>query len=174
MENQATTPPADSDRRPRVLLVDDSAEDLRMYGDYLRFAGYDVETAPDGALGLDMALTKPFDVVVVDIAMPKLDGIGLLMLLRNYKRTRRMPIVTLSARTGPEIRAAARDAGADVSLEKPCPPEDLAAALHRLIGRDAPPAAPAAADQIGADPVAATAEQAPASEPAADPPTTNR
>jgi DNA-binding response OmpR family regulator len=141
--SQSDTPEApgleESRRRPRVLLVDDSVDDLAMYGEYLRMQGYDVMVATDGAQGVDMALNQHFDIAVIDIAMPKLDGIGLMMVLRNYARTKNMPMVSLSARSGPEIRTAALDAGANIALEKPYAPEELAAVIQGLLDKAGAP-----------------------------------
>jgi DNA-binding response OmpR family regulator len=123
------------EHQPRVLLVDDSVEDLAMYGEYLTGRGYAVTTATDGEVAVDCALKADFDIAVIDIAMPRLDGIGVMMVLRNYSRTKRMPIVCLSARTGEESRAAALDAGANIALDKPCLPEDLESTLKVLLDR---------------------------------------
>ena len=72
---------------------------------------------------------------IIDIGLPKLDGLSVIMTLRSYAKTRRMPLVTLSAMTGEKARAAAIDAGADMALEKPCTPEEVELIVNTLIHR---------------------------------------
>jgi DNA-binding response OmpR family regulator len=116
--------------RQRVLLVDDSVDDCEMYKQFLKTRGYVVAVASDGEDAVWRALNGTFDLVVLDIGLPRLDGIQVLTLLRSYTSTSRLPVVTLSARTGEAARAAALGAGADLVLEKPLPPEDLEAAIR--------------------------------------------
>jgi DNA-binding response OmpR family regulator len=124
--------------------VDDSPDDLEMYAEYLAANGFDLEFARDGEQAVQIALNKPLEAAVIDIAMPRLDGIQVVMTLRNYAATRHLPLVTLSARTGIEARTAALDAGADLALEKPCMPDQLLALLRGLLkeGKMRGPAAP--------------------------------
>jgi DNA-binding response OmpR family regulator len=119
----------------RILLVDDSEDDLEMYSSYLVQQGYEVLVAKDGEAAVEFALQKSFDIAVIDIGLPKLDGIGVMMVLRNYTKTRRIPLISLSARVGEEIRTAAVNAGANLAVEKPCPPEDLGSIIEVLLRR---------------------------------------
>ena len=121
--------------RPSVLLVVDSAEDREMYRQFLQRRGYVVTVASDGEEAVTCALNGTFDIVVLEIELPKLDGIQVVTLLRSYTSTSRLPVVTLSAQTGEHVRAAAVDAGADLALEKPLPPEDLEAAIRVFVER---------------------------------------
>jgi DNA-binding response OmpR family regulator len=121
--------------RPSVLLVDDSADDSEMYRQFLQRRGYVVAVASDGEEAVTRALNGTFDIVVLDIELPKLDGIQVVTLLRSYTSTSRLPVVTLSAQTGEAVRAAALDAGADLALEKPLPPEDLESAIRVFVER---------------------------------------
>jgi two-component system response regulator CpxR len=123
------------ERASRVLLVDDAADDLEMYSSYLAHKGYEVTVAMDGQGAVDLALKDPFDVAVIDIGLPKLDGLGVIMVLRNYRKTMRLPMITLSAKTGEAMRAAAIDAGANLAMEKPCPPEELEQTIDVFIKR---------------------------------------
>jgi two-component system KDP operon response regulator KdpE len=121
--------------RPRILIVDDSADDAEMYRLFLKSRGYVVAVASDGEDAVSRALNGTFDVVVLDIGLPKLDGFQVLTLLRSYISTSRLPVITLSARTGEAVRAAALPAGADLALEKPLAPEDLEAAIEVFVPR---------------------------------------
>jgi len=80
-------------------------------------------------------VNENFDIAIIDIGLPKLDGLSVIMTLRSYAKTRRMPLVTLSAMTGEKARAAAIDAGADMALEKPCTPEEVELIVNTLIHR---------------------------------------
>jgi CheY-like chemotaxis protein len=118
----------------RVLLVEDVADDRELYGGFLTSAGYAVTAVGSGEEAISLALKTGFDMIVMDLGLPDMDGIQAIALLRNYSKTRRVPILTLSASTG-EARAAALAAGANQALEKPCSPEELQAAVRRLADR---------------------------------------
>jgi DNA-binding response OmpR family regulator len=124
---------AEHQRCPRVLLVDDAVDNVELYREYLSRRGYDVATASDGEEAVARAVNGNFDIAIVDIGLPKLDGLSVIMTLRSYNKTRRMRLVTLSALTGEKARAAAIDAGADIVLEKPCPPEEVELIVNTLV-----------------------------------------
>jgi len=110
--------------RGRVLLVDDNA-DLRLYMSQILESHYQVETAVDGQEALQRALESPPDLVLSDVMMPRLDGLGLLRGLRADPRTRNLPIILLSARAGEEASIEGLDAGADDYLTKPFSTREL-------------------------------------------------
>jgi DNA-binding response OmpR family regulator len=122
--------------RPRILIVNDSADDCEMYKRFLKTRGYVVVVASGGEDGGTRALNGRFDLMVLDIGLPMLDGIHLLTLLRSCTSTSRLPVITLSARTSEPVRAAALHAGADLTLEKPLAPADLEAAIQIFVERD--------------------------------------
>jgi PAS domain S-box-containing protein len=123
----AASPPAGRDAGARILVADDNA-DLR---DYIRrlltAGGYVVETAVDGAAALDAARRQPPDLVLSDVMMPHLDGLGLLSALRADEGLRDKPVLLLSARAGEEARVEGLDAGADDYLTKPFSARELLA-----------------------------------------------
>jgi CheY-like chemotaxis protein len=106
-----------------VLVVDDDADARAIYGGYLRRCGCRVLTAADGAAGVAKALRLRPDVIVMDLAMPKLDGWAATRLLRQQKATARTPIIAVSAVE--MARDSARRAGCDAYIAKPCLPELL-------------------------------------------------
>ncbi len=119
--------------QPIVLVIDDDADSRRIYGTYLRTKGWTVFTAVDGRLGLDKAKTLAPDFVVLDLAMPRVDGWTVLMHLRQSSLTARIPIVVVSGMT--TTRDEAFHLGCDAFLTKPCTPEVLwlqVRALQRL------------------------------------------
>jgi len=107
-------------RRPVVLVVDDDRDARDMYGMYLKAMGCRVYTARDGLVAIQKARLRHPDVIVMDLAMPRLDGWGATARLKGERRTRDIPIIALSA---VQIsRASARAAGCDGYLAKPCMP----------------------------------------------------
>ncbi|SET73753.1 SpoIIE family protein phosphatase [Geodermatophilus poikilotrophus] len=120
----------------RVLVADDNAD---MRGYLLRLLGphYEVRAVADGRQALDAALADPPDLVVSDVMMPELDGMGLLAALRAEPRTARVPVVLLSARAGEEAAVEGLAAGADDYLVKPFSAQELLARVraHLELGR---------------------------------------
>jgi two-component system cell cycle response regulator DivK len=122
----------------RILVVDDYDDSRTMYAEMLSFAGYGVETAKDGAEALERAGSGRFDLFVLDLALPKVDGLTVIRTLRSRPETMTVPIITLSASVGQNAHQAVRAAGADLALDKPCLPDDLVAAIRILLRRDRP------------------------------------
>lgn len=112
--------------RARILLADDNA-DMREYVYRLLSSRYDVIAVADGEAALLAAREQMPDLVLSDVMMPKLDGIGLLAQLRADPRTRTIPMILLSARAGDEARAAGVETGADDYLVKPFSARELLA-----------------------------------------------
>jgi DNA-binding response OmpR family regulator len=104
-----------------VLVVDDDVDARRIYSEYLRSKGWTVTTAADGRRGLDKANELKPDVIVLDLAMPKVDGWTVLKHLRESSWTDTIPVVVVSALT--DARDEAFHFGCDAFLTKPCPPE---------------------------------------------------
>ncbi|AFE09919.1 multi-sensor Hybrid histidine Kinase [Corallococcus coralloides DSM 2259] len=114
--------------RARILLVDDN-RDMRDYIQRVLSPEYDVEVATDGQKGLEAALTRPPDLVLSDVMMPKLDGMGLLRALRAAPTTRELPILLLSAKAGEEATVQGLASGADDYLVKPFSAGELLARI---------------------------------------------
>lgn len=113
---------------PIVLLVEDHLDSRHMYAEFLR-ADYIVVEAGDGIGALElMQLTRP-DIVVTDLALPRMDGFELVARMRADERLRDVPVIALSGYSSAEHEARARRAGTDVVLQKPCLPEELARAV---------------------------------------------
>jgi PAS domain S-box-containing protein len=113
----------------RVLIADDNA-DMREYLQRLLGPGYRVSTVADGVAALDAARLDPPDLVISDVMMPRLDGLGLVGELRSDPRTARVPVLLLSARAGQEASIDGLAAGADDYLFKPFSAEDLLARVR--------------------------------------------
>lgn len=117
----------------RVLLVEDDARTASFILKGLRQAGFAVDHAPDGEDGLHLASTEPYDAAVVDIMLPKLDGLTLLDELR--KRKVMTPVIVLSARSTVDDRIKGLQAGGDDYLVKPFAFSELLARIQALIRR---------------------------------------
>jgi two-component system chemotaxis response regulator CheY len=117
----------------RVLIIDDAAT-VRMYHrGILESAGYAVEEALNGIEALEKALGAPFDLYVVDINMPKLDGFGFLRELRQQEITQ-SPAIMISTEAAARDEAAAYRAGANSYLIKPVRPQQLLSYTRLLLG----------------------------------------
>ena len=151
--------------RPSVLVVDDDAPVRRMLERTLGAEGYDVCAAADGGAALAAVERAVPDLVVLDVAMPGLDGLAVARRLRGKRLA--TPILLLTARDGVADRVAGLDAGADDYLLKPFAPEELLARVRALLRRGAPCRTTLAFGDLTLD-VAAGARRARRARPRAD------
>lgn len=119
----------------RVLLVDDDKALTRALSINLKARGYDVDVALTGRAALELAGSRPPDVVVLDLGLPDLDGLEVLHGLRGWTR---VPVLVLSAREDQSDKVAALDAGADDYVTKPFGMDELLARLRAAVRRGAP------------------------------------
>ena len=115
-----------------VLLAEDFEDTRDVYAFYLRREGFTVHDLPDGDRVFALALEMQPDVVVLDLALPGVDGYALAAALRAHPLTAPIPIVVLSAHAYPEDERRAREAGAAAFLRKPCLPAELADTLRTV------------------------------------------
>jgi len=127
-------------KRPRTLIVDDERDTLELYGESLRDAGWSVSIAETGDEALMIAPIVSPDVIVMDLAMPGLDGFQTMQRLKLDPRTTRIPIVVLTAATNEESGRRAARTGAQLVLTKPYAANRLQAVLEAIVTR--PPPAP--------------------------------
>jgi signal transduction histidine kinase/DNA-binding response OmpR family regulator len=118
--------PTDADDHPRILVADDNA-DMRDYVCRLLGDRYDVHAAADGQAALEALRAHPFELVLTDIMMPRLDGFELLQAIRNDPALRDLPVIVLSARAGEAASLEGLSAGADDYLVKPFSARELIA-----------------------------------------------
>ena len=117
----------------RALVVEDDATIADFVGRGLREAGFAVDHAPDGDAGLTVALQQPYDVAVVDLMLPKRDGLSLIEELR--RRGVMTPVLILSARRSVDDRVRGLQAGGDDYLTKPFAFAELLARVQALVRR---------------------------------------
>jgi DNA-binding response OmpR family regulator len=112
-----------------VLVADDDPTILKIVAVNLRAEDMEVVTAGDGDLAHELATTRPFDLIVLDIAMPGRDGLSILRTLKNEPTTANTPVILLTARAGDSDIWHGWQAGADYYLTKPFNVDEL---LHYI------------------------------------------
>jgi DNA-binding response OmpR family regulator len=115
-----------------VLLIDDDVELVGMLGEYLEQEGFEVKAVYDGEAGLTEALTGNYAVAVLDVMMPRMNGIET---LRRIRMKSRMPIIMLTAKGDDTDRIAGLELGADDYVPKPCTPRELTARIRAILRR---------------------------------------
>jgi len=129
----------------RLLLVDDDVRLATMVGDYLRNAGFEVDVAPTLAAGRERLHENNYDALLLDLMLPDGDGLEFTRMLRGDARTRRLPLLMLTARGEPLDRIVGLELGADDYLGKPFEPRELLARVKALLRRAQPETA---ADEV--------------------------
>jgi PAS domain S-box-containing protein len=120
----------------RILLVEDGRDNQRLLRMQLRDAGAVVSTATDGQIAVDLATTQPFDLVLMDMQMPFMDGYAATAELR--RRGLKIPIIALTAHAMPDDRGKCIACGCDDYLSKPCNEETLLTTVNRHLGHGPP------------------------------------
>jgi two-component system, cell cycle response regulator DivK len=118
-----------------ILIVDDDRDARELFSFVLEHAGATVTVAEDGESGLRAALEWSPDLVVTDIAMPRMDGINMVRQLRGLEPTKRIPIVAVTGHVVAGLPEIARRAGCSEVVPKPCSPDALIHLVNRHIGR---------------------------------------
>src|SRR4030066_2237882 len=117
----------------RILLVEDDLKIASFIVKGLRATGYAVDHATDGEEGLNLALTQPYDTAIIDIMLPKMDGLELIEKMRKEKVN--TPIIILSAKDSIDARVKGLQTGGDDYLTKPFAFSELLARVQALIRR---------------------------------------
>ena len=120
---------------PTILIVDDSPTIRRLARAFLADLGFTFIEAADGLLALAVVRVQPVDLVVADLRMPNLDGMGLLKAIRADldEKLKHVPVVLLTMESDQAVAHAALDAGASAFLTKPVTPEALREVVQRLL-----------------------------------------
>lgn len=116
----------------KVLIVEDDSEIAALERDYLTMAGFEVEISPDGIAGLDAARSGQYDLLVLDVMLPGLDGFAVLKKLRESSD---MPVILLSARGEDIDKIRGLGLGADDYMLKPFSPSELVARVRAHLAR---------------------------------------
>ncbi len=115
-----------------VLVVDDEPRIVQLARDYLEHAGFDVLTAADGPAGLSAARTRGPDLVVLDLGLPRMDGLDV---ARAIRKNSAVPIIILTARGEETDKLIGLELGADDYLTKPFSPKELVARVRAVLRR---------------------------------------
>ena len=118
-------PSAATKRLPLALVVDDSLSARRSLAQFLQDAGYEVRTARDGLEAVDMLNALEPQVLLVDLEMPRMNGIELTGHVRSVPRLAAVPIIMITSRSAAKHRQEAQTAGVDVYLTKPFAEDEL-------------------------------------------------
>jgi two-component system, cell cycle response regulator DivK len=120
--------------KPLVLVVEDYQDAREMYAAYLEFSGYRVAEATNGVEAIEQAQELMPDIILMDLALPKMDGWEATRRLKSDARTRNIPIVALTGHALAGHAEGARQAGCDSFVTKPCLPDALVAEIKRMLG----------------------------------------
>lgn len=123
-ESASTRAAARLDESPLILVVDDFEDNRDLYSAYLSLSGYRVIEAEDGLDAVEKATAEVPDLIVMDLAMPRMDGWEAIEVLRGDGRTRDIPVVVLTG-SGAAAQPRATSLGCASFLMKPCMPQDL-------------------------------------------------
>jgi DNA-binding response OmpR family regulator len=118
----------------RLLVVEDNRDILANLADYLALKGYEVDCAQDGLTGLHLAATQHYDLIVLDVMLPGMDGYALCQRLREGER-RDTPVIMLTARDALDDRLQGFRIGADDYVTKPFALPELAARIEAVLKR---------------------------------------
>jgi len=116
-----------------VLLVEDTLDTLEAFTHFLQSAGFRVETATNGRQAVEMARALRPDVIVMDLALPEVDGWEATHQIKSDPLTRHTPVVAFTGHAFQQSKESARQAGCDAFLVKPLDPAVLVSEIHRVV-----------------------------------------
>jgi two-component system, cell cycle response regulator DivK len=120
-------------QNPLVLVVEDYQDAREMYAAYLQFSGYRVAEAANGIEALEKTRELMPDIILMDLALPKMDGWEATRQLKADERTKHIPIVALTGHALAGHAEGARQAGCDAFVTKPCLPDALVTEIQRML-----------------------------------------
>ncbi len=118
----------------KIIIIDDDEELCELVSEYLTVEGFDVSSVNDGESGLAAALSGEYDMAILDVMLPKMNGFDV---LRNLRLESKLPVIMLTARGDDMERIVGLEIGADDYLPKPFNPRELAARLRAILRRAA-------------------------------------
>jgi two-component system alkaline phosphatase synthesis response regulator PhoP len=117
----------------KILVADDEVFMLRLLEMTFKKGGYEVVTCRDGKTALATAFAAPPQLIVLDVMMPGLDGLGALRQLKENAATRAIPVIVLSAKGHALTKVEAEASGAVLFLAKPFSPNELLSAVQKIL-----------------------------------------
>ncbi len=122
----------DSEQQPQILLIDDDQKLTRLLSGFLRTQGFAVTVAHDGAQGLQRAKEDAWDLVILDVMLPRIDGFEVLAQLRRHSQ---VPVLMLTGRGGEDDMVAGLEGGADEYVAKTASSRELVTRIRALLRR---------------------------------------
>jgi DNA-binding response OmpR family regulator len=119
----------------KALVVEDDPDIVELIEHYLKAEGFEVEATGNGRAALERLRAGSYQVVVLDLQLPGMDGLGVCAELRRDKRTRSVPVIMLTARGDEADRVVGLEVGADDYIVKPFSPKELVARVRALLRR---------------------------------------
>ena len=116
----------------KILIIDDDEDLCELVTEYLGVEGFEIESVNDGETGLSRALSGEYDMAILDVMLPKMNGFDV---LRNLRAESKLPVIMLTARGDDMERIVGLEIGADDYLPKPFNPRELAARLRAILRR---------------------------------------
>lgn len=120
--------------RRTILVVDDQEDERKIQRAMLNHLGFDVREAGDGPSAIAEATATPPDLVLLDVAMPRMDGFAVCRALRADPRTAEVPVLIFTASVVGDLEAMAAEVGAQGVLAKPVDPRQVAGEVARILG----------------------------------------
>src|SRR4029079_5226693 len=121
-----------------VLVVEDYEDAREMYSAYLQFSGYRVAEAANGIEAIEKTLELMPDIILMDLALPKMDGWEATRRLKSDERTKHIPVVALTGHALAGYAESAKQAGCDSFVTKPCLPDALVTEIKRMLAGPGP------------------------------------
>ncbi len=116
----------------KILVVDDEQKIRNVIKEYAEFEGYEVTEAEDGMEAVNICKNQDFDIIIMDIMMPKLDGFSA---IKEIRKTKQVPVIMLSARSEEYDKLFGFEIGIDDYVVKPFSPKELMARVHAILQR---------------------------------------
>jgi CheY-like chemotaxis protein len=124
--------------KTRVLIMEDDDDTQGMVRFLLEYKGYDVLVAKDGKHGLELALQEKPDLILLDLAMPEMDGWSVAHRLKGDPATKAIPVIAVTAYTMSSDRRMAMNAGCDGFISKPMNVPQFIAEIEKFLGKSKP------------------------------------
>ena len=132
----------------KVLIIDDDEDLCELVSEYLTVEGFDTSVVHDGRSGLDAARTGKYDLAILDVMLPKMNGFEV---LKNLRTDSSLPVLMLTARGDDMERIVGLESGADDYLPKPFNPRELVARLRAILRRSATDGTERTSEKINVD-----------------------
>ncbi len=124
----------ESQKQYKILIIDDDPGMVRLLESKLGHRGFSILSTDDASAGLEMAVKKSPDLIVLDVMMPMINGYNICRLLKEEEKLT-VPVVMLTGRTTDEDKQIGKEVGADAYLTKPLDPNELYQTIDRLLNR---------------------------------------